>query len=428
MKDVILVQRRIPRCSESENKRKLAELRELARAGNYNVVREVTQTRYPDRQYQIGKGKAQEVAELALSQKPAKIIFYNPLSVTQVYNLSEMCKCEVIDKFQLILEIFATRATTRRSRMQVELARLEYELPRARKIVSLLKMEERPGFMGMGGYEDSYEQDIKKRISRIKKELSTGQRDSENLRDYRHSEGFSLVCLAGYTNAGKSTLFRTLVDENVEVENMLFTTLSPTTRYLNINGRWTLLTDTVGFIEDLPHFLVDAFRSTLEDVFRADIILLVVDISEPVDVIRKKLAVSHEIFWEQLEKATIITAINKADRLSSEELSSRLKSIAYLAPNPVVVSAKTGEGLDELKDIIYSHLPEWKQFTLELPMSGESMSAVSWLFEEGIVHSVSYGNNIVMDVEARNEVYRKARSLEKRLSSGNTVDPASKDL
>jgi len=415
MKNVILVQRRDPRSDDEDNQIKFLELEELARSNDYRVVGEVIQYRFPDRKCQIGQGKVEELIALIREKAAEKVIFYNQLNSTQIYNISEACQCEVIDKFQLILEIFATRATTNRSKLQVELAQLRYELPKARMLVSLLKKEERPGFMGLGGYEDSYEQDIKKRISRINKELGASLRDDEALRTFRHEKGFSLVALAGYTNAGKSTLFRTLVHEDVPVENMLFTTLLPTTRSLTINKRRMLLTDTVGFIEDLPHWMVDAFRSTLEGVFLADVILLVADISEPAPLIRKKLAVCHDIFWEQLENASIITVLNKADRISEEQVQMRLDQIGYLAPNPVVISAKASFGIDTLKETIFQKLPIWEYLRLSLPMSEEGMSVVSWLFDEGLVHNIDYGDTIVMDIEARHEIISRAESLEQEL-------------
>ena len=414
MKRVILVQRNEPTNDESKNIRKLIELQDLARSANYKVVGDVTQTRRPDRKYQIGRGKVEELALMMEELGADGIIFSNQLSTTQIYNISETCKCEVIDKFQLILEIFAKRATTKRSKLQVELAKLQYELPKAKAIMSLLKKEERPGFMGLGSYEDSYEQDIRSRINRIKKELASVQKDNESLRIKRHEYGFSIVSLAGYTSSGKSTLFNALVDEDVHVEDMLFTTLLPITRALNICGRRVLLTDTVGFIEDLPHWMIDAFRSTLNEIFLADVILLVVDASESPDIMRQKLVTSHDTFWEQIKGVPIITVLNKIDRITENELKERLENVGYLTPNPVAVSAKNGLGFDELKMEIYRQLPKWKRDTVSLPMSEYGMSIVSWLFNEGIVHNINYKDRIIVDFEARDEIILKARIIEKK--------------
>jgi GTP-binding protein HflX len=419
MKRVILVQRNEPTNDESKNIRKLIELQDLARSANYKVVGDVTQTRRPDRKYQIGRGKVEELALMMEELGADGIIFSNQLSTTQIYNISETCKCEVIDKFQLILEIFAKRATTKRSKLQVELAKLQYELPKAKAIMSLLKKEERPGFMGLGSYEDSYEQDIRSRINRIQKELASVQKENESLRIKRHEYGFSIISLAGYTSSGKSTLFNALVDENVHVEDMLFTTLLPITRALNIRGRRVLLTDTVGFIEDLPHWMIDAFRSTLNEIFLADVILLVVDSCESPDIMRQKLVTSHDTLWEQIKGVPIITVLNKIDRITENELKERLENLGYLTPNPVAVSAKNGLGFDELKMEIYRQLPKWKRDTVSLPMSEYGMSIVSWLFNEGIVHNINYKDRIIVDFEARDEIIQKARIIEKKDKHGH---------
>jgi GTP-binding protein HflX len=411
MKKVIVVQRVDPDSDDLKNKRQLAELKDLAFAANYSVTGEVIQSRYPDKKYQLGKGKVQELALSVKALDAEKVIFCNELSSMQLYNITDTCKCAVIDKFQLILEIFALRATTRRAKLQVELARLEYEIPRAKIIVSHLKKEERPGFMGLGSYEDSYEQDIKGRIARIKGELSHVQGHNESLRTFRHAHGLSMVALAGYTNAGKSTLFNTLMDEGVDVADMLFTTLLPIARSLDVMGRKVILTDTVGFIEDLPHWLIDAFRSTLDEIFFADIILLVVDASEPLDIMHDKLLTCHETLWEQVHDASVITVMNKTDLISQEELNEKMEALGYLVPDPVYISAKTMGGLGDLKQAIRSKLPVWERKEISMPFSKHSMSVLSWLFKEGVVHSVKYTDQILVDLEAREEVMNKVKSF-----------------
>ncbi|HII90641.1 MAG TPA: GTPase HflX [Methanosarcina sp.] len=408
---VILVKRTIPNSDPEREEYLFQEFRELAKAAGYLPVGELKQTRYPDSKYQLGKGKIEELAELVRSTGAEKVIFYNRLSTTQLFNISEICGCQIIDKFQLILEIFAKRATTHRSKLQVELARLRYEVPRARAVVSLLKKEERAGFMGLGDYEDSYEQDLKKRITRIQNELESAEKDDESLRALRHRKGFSLISLAGYTNAGKSTLFNAIVNESVEAKNMLFTTLVPMTRALDLGGRKALLTDTVGFIEDLPHWLVDAFKSTLDEIFLSDLILLVVDASEKPETILQKLSTSHDTLWDRIQGVPIITVLNKADLVDESEFDAIMKHIGYMAPNPVFVSAKKGTGMDALKAEIMKHLPPWCFCSLSLPNSEKGMSILSWLYEEGIVHRVEFGQRILVDYEARTEIINRAHAL-----------------
>jgi len=231
-RNVILVMRTDPDSDSENNERKLQEFSELTKALNDRVSEIIVQERYPDRKYNVGSGKAKEIAIAARDKKASRIIFYDPLSTSQIYNISKLCSeagadCRVIDRFQLILDIFAERATTHRSKLQVELARLRYELPNARILVSLSKKEERAGWGGLGDYEDSYEQDIKKRIARITTELKKADLEEEARRIYRHKNGFFTISLAGYTNAGKSTLFNSLVNEHTESKDMFFTTLIP---------------------------------------------------------------------------------------------------------------------------------------------------------------------------------------------------------
>src|SRR6056297_804444 len=206
--------------------------------------------------------------------------------------------------------------------------------------------------MGLGEYDESRERDIKARIARIRDELEQIEQTEEHRREQRRESGFDLVAMAGYTNAGKSTLLRRLaadldVDENedlhrdlettAESEDRLFTTLGTTTRQAEMERRDVLLTDTVGFISDLPHWLVESFKSTLDAVYRADLVLLVVDVSEPIEDIRQKLVTSHDTLYERNE-APIVTVLNKTDLVSEAELAEKREALSALAPDPIAVS------------------------------------------------------------------------------------------
>ena len=408
---VILVKRASPNSDTEHEAILFQELKELARSAGYLTVGKLTQTRFQDSRYQLGKGKIEELAEFVRSTETEKVIFYNRLSTKQLFNISKICQCHVIDKFQLIFEIFAKRAITHRSKLQLELARLKYEVSRAKAVVSLLKKDERPGFMGLGDYENSYGQDLKKRISRIESELESAEKDDESLRVFRHRKGFSVISLAGYTNAGKSTLFNAIVNESVEVKDMLFTTLVPMTRALDLGGRKALLTDTVGFIKDLPHWLVDAFKSTLNEIYLSDLILLVVDVSEKPEIILQKLSTSHDTLWDKIQGVPVITVLNKTDLLKEFELENIMKQIEHMAPNPVFVAAKEETGISALKAEIIKHLPAWSFSSLTLPNSEEGMSILSWLYEEGIVHKVEYEKWITVNYEARLEIINRAQAL-----------------
>ncbi|MCD1293758.1 GTPase HflX [Methanocella sp. CWC-04] len=370
----------------------LDELEELAHSAGYDVLEKVTQYRTPDKAYCVGKGKAHEIAEIVRERKPDKVVFDEKLSAVQIYNLSSLYKVEVIDRFHLILEIFASRARTREARLQVELAKLIYERPKARMKVTLARRGEQPGFKGLGRYEaDIYESEITGRIAKIEAELEIVRKRQAQTRRQRKERGFDMVALAGYTNAGKSTLMNALVGESVVAKDQLFTTLVPTTRLLEVDRRKVLLTDTVGFIKDLPHFMVEAFRSTLEEIYQADIVILVVDASEPAKVIVEKLVTCHDTLWEEIGPIPVITALNKCDRIGEEELEERCDAIKHLAPSPVYISARTGEGLDDLKSAISKYLPKWISEEVILPRSEEGLSILSWLYNVAIVKNVEYG-------------------------------------
>jgi GTP-binding protein HflX len=402
------------------------EILDLARAAGYEVLDVVTQTRTEDPAYHFGEGKVETIAGRVAAADASAVIVDNELGPYQTFNVGNKLPdgVRVIDRFRLILEIFGQRARTRKAQLQVELAELRYELPRAEAKASLAKRDERPGFMGLGEYDESREQDIKARISRIRDELERIEKTDQHRREQRRESGFDLVALAGYTNAGKSTLLRQLaadltVDENedthpdidttAESENRLFTTLGTTTREADFDRRDVLVTDTVGFISDLPHWLVESFKSTLDAVYRADLVLLVVDVSEPVEEIREKLVTSHDTLYERNE-APIVTVLNKADLVDSAQLEHKRDALSALAPDPVVVSARSGENVDTLCERIHGELPPLKSERLVLPMTDETMSVVSWIHDNAHVENVEYGDTVVIEFEARPSVVEQSRS------------------
>ncbi|WP_424018565.1 GTPase HflX [Halorientalis pallida] len=414
-----------------------SEIRELARAAGYEVVGEVTQTRTEDPAMHVGEGKAETIATTAVREDATVVIFDNQLGPYQTYNLGNELPEEtrVIDRFRLILEIFGQRAQTRKAQLQVELAELRYELPRAEAKASLAKREERPGFMGLGEYDESRERDIKARISRIRDELEDIEQTEQHRREQRRESGFDLVAMAGYTNAGKSTLLRRLaedldIDENEELhpdldttaesEDRLFTTLDTTTRKAEMDRRDVLVTDTVGFITDLPHWLVESFKSTLDAVYRADLVLLVVDVSEPVEEIREKLVTCHDTLSER-NQAPIVTVLNKIDRVDDEELERKREALSALAPNPVAISAKEGANVDALRDRIDHELPPFERERLVMPMTDETMSVVSWIHDHAHVDTVDYGDQVVIEFEARPKIVEQSRAKAGDLVAAESV-------
>jgi GTP-binding protein HflX len=387
----------------------------------------VTQTRTEDAAYMFGEGKVEEIAGVVASTGAEAVVVDNQVGPYQTYNIGGKLPTgvEVIDRFTLILEIFGQRANTRTAQLQVELAELRYELPRAEAKASLAKRDERPGFMGLGEYDESREQDIKAQIAEIRDELDRAVETEERRREKRRASGFDLVALAGYTNAGKSTLLRRLaadhdVDENealhpdldrtAESEDRLFTTLGTTTRRAEVGPREVLVTDTVGFVSDLPHWLVDSFRSTLDSVYHADLVLLVVDASEPVAEMREKLVTCHDTLARRNE-APIVTVLNKIDEVGDDELERKRVALEALAPDPVAVSGLTGERVDDLRERVDDELPDWQEERLYLPMTDETMSLVSWVHDNGEVETEAYeDDHVLLEFRARPSVVEQARS------------------
>jgi len=388
----IIVQRRLPneRCS-------LDELRSLAGSAGYTVVGSLEQVREPDSRYQIGSGKVKELAELVTKKDVEKTIFDNELKPVQAYSLAKTTGVEAIDRFQLILEIFARRASTLEAKLQIELAKLRYELPRAKERVRLARMEEQPGFMGLGMYEvDLYYEEVKRRINSINEKLKRIRKRRSLHRARRLELGFTSVSLAGYTNAGKSSLFNALADEMVPVNPELFTTLSTTTRVVALSGKKVLLTDTVGFIDRLPLTLIEAFQSTLEETIFSNLILLVVDISEPQEDVERKLSCCLETI-EKIGASgiPIVTALNKIDLLADTEIKNKIGVLENFALRAVPISALHKTNIPLLKQEIMNHLANFAQASFSLPLSNESMSFLSWLFSHTDVSTVEYQEDTV---------------------------------
>ncbi len=331
--------------------RSLDELEELIRTAGGKVVGRVVQKRTsPDPKYFIGKGKIEEVRRLKDSKGADIVVFDNQLSPAQIKNLENSIGCRVIDRTDVILDIFALHARTKLAKLQVELAQLEHQLPRLRgKGKFMEQIEGGIGFRGPG--EKKLELDrrhIKRRIYSIRKQLEKLKKGQEVRRKRRQKE--FIVALVGYTNAGKSTLMKRLSGSDVLIEDKLFATLDSTIRKVWLgNGRYFLLTDTVGFINKLPHKLVEAFHSTLEEVRNADLLLHIVDITSPrpEEQIKVVLDVLAEI--NALDKP-VITVFNKIDLLENGRIN--IVELVKRYKPAVGVSAITGENIDRLKNLI----------------------------------------------------------------------------
>ena len=355
------------------------------------------QTRPPDSRYQIGAGKVEELARMVEETGAEKVIFDNVLRTMQVYNLAKATKVEVIDRFQLILEIFTRRATTTEAQLQIQLALVRHELKHAREKVRLSKGSEQPGFMGLGAYEgDVYRDAIKRQVQTILKKLERVREKRVLQRERRTELGFLTVSLAGYTNSGKSSLFNALTEDTVEVDNALFTTLSTTTRMIEFSNRKFLITDTVGFIDRLPISLIEAFHSTLEETIFSDLIIVLLDLNEPLETIKKKNNVCLETI-ERLGASAIptITALNKIDKLTEEESLQKLEELKDNVKNPILVSAKCQTNLDDLRKQILRILENYQQAQFSVPLTGKAMPFISWVHGKTHIEKETYTNETV---------------------------------
>jgi len=333
----------------------------LADAAGYEVIDTMTQRQLTRSRFGIGRGKAEEVKELVEELRPDVIIFDEVIKPTQMYNLASICKVEIVDRERLILEIFERRASTTESRIQIKLAQLRYDMARAREKVRLARAGEQPGFYGLGKYEaDVYFLDIKRRAAVLKKKLKNEETRRQLHRDQRTRAGLPTVSLAGYTSAGKTTLFNTLTGETKATDKHVFTTLSTFTRAINLKDSKVLLNDTVGFISKLPAYMIDAFKSTLDELTYASLVLLVLDVSDPIDEIVRKYDSSLDVINKfKVPETKIVYVLNKVDLTTAEDAFDKADQLNVLDSKRVVpVSAKTGQNIDQLKNLVRSMLFE----------------------------------------------------------------------
>ncbi len=337
------------RSDEFSSQDTLDELEGLVNAAGGIVVERVVQNREkPDPKTYIGQGKVQEIAALAAQGLCDLVVFDEELTPSQQRNLEEGLSVKVIDRTRLILDIFASRASTREANLEVELAQLEYLLPRlSGKGKELSQLGGGIGTRGPG--ETKLEMDrrrIRDKISMLKRRISEVSDHRALLRGRRRSKGYELISLVGYTNAGKSTLLNTLAHEHVYVADKLFATLDPVTRkvFLPKLEREVLFSDTVGFIRKLPHTLVNSFKATLEEVIHADVLVHVVDASSP--TVEEQVNAVFRVLEElTVMSKPMITVLNKLDLIEDKGFVERLKRVYYPA---VAVSAREGTGIPEL--------------------------------------------------------------------------------
>ena len=331
------------------------EAKGLCDAAGYEVVHVIRQNFLQKPKYGISGGVLEQLEEISEKLRPDVIVFDEILKPSQNYNLATVLHREVLDREALILEIFESRASSAESKLQVKLAQLRYEMARAKEKVRLANMGEQPGFMGIGKFEvDVYYNDIKHRMQTIRSKLEKAGKQRELHRQGRKRMGFKTISLAGYTSAGKTTLFNKTTGETRTQSKELFTTLTTTTRRLTIDQEPFLIADTVGFISKLPAYMIDAFKSTLEELAYTDVIILVIDINDSVTELRKKFSSCMRTLSELgVEQDKVVFALNKSDLLKDEEIERKI-GLLNLSENKklISVSAKTGKNITELKKLI----------------------------------------------------------------------------
>ncbi|AGB36366.1 GTPase HflX [Natronococcus occultus] len=408
------------------------EIESLARANGDDVVATVTQVGPNDSGTYLGSGKLDELATVVADREADRVVVDDGLTPDQHHTIERRMPAEtvVVDRYRLVLELFESQAGTRRAQLQVELARLQYDLPRV-----IAAADE--GMLNQQTEKGSRIYDVEERIDRLETKLEELPDPAEQFRERRREEGFDLVTLAGYTNAGKSTLLHRLADDmsledrdedapaddgdaTAAIEDRLFETLETTTRRATLDGRPALVTDTVGFVDELPHELVESFSSTLSEAAAADVVVLVADASDDLERFRNRLSVSLDVLAAQgVDAERIVPVVNKADALSDAERRRRYSTASDLVPEdaatPILASVLAGTNVEDVRDAIRERFPE-ERATLTLPNTDAAMSLVSTAHDRTTVESVDYeGETVELACRGRPDVLERLRGRAEQL-------------
>ena len=405
------------------------EIRLLAESNEYTIVNTFIQHRdHPDVNSYIGIGKRDEIKEYITESKEEinAVIIDGTLKPSQWFVLEHYWKVSVYDRLRLILMIFKDRADRKEARLQVRLAELQYERPFVRELIHRARSGEHPGLMAGGEYQvDDYYEMMKKQMKQIKEKLNHIRQQRHLRRHHRQHSGYFLVSLAGYTNAGKSSLLNVLTDEKIEVEDRLFSTLSTTTRKLDQSHIPILMTDTVGFIQRLPAWIVDAFHSTLEEIKDADVVVLVVDASDSFPIFQRKVRTSFDELVDLGVTNPVLVVLNKTDLITNEQIDVKEQFVnAFCAGKTfdmVSISIHQHLHLDELLKKLYSLLPQLYQIEICLPNTEETQSFLSWVYDYSQLDDIVYGDQVKMIITTHQQIKDKIISKVKSLK-GNVVD------
>ncbi len=368
----------------------MEELRQLADTASCEVVDTFYQaSKRPNTATYVGKGKLQEIKKAASNSHVHTLIFNNNLSPSQSRNISDVSGCNVVDRTEIILDIFAKHARTKQSKLQVELAQLEYAYTKLkRKWKHLSRIQGGIGFRGPGETQIEVDRrEIRKKTSVLKKKIKNIEQVSLTKRNKR--KNITSIALVGYTNAGKSTLFNILTNENRYTADQLFATLDSKTRAIETESKETLvITDTIGFIRKLPHRLVSSFHSTLLEVLKADLLLHVVDVSYP-NLLELMEAVEDVLQDIKVEQKNILIVFNKTDKVNGNHYLFTKKKLINNYPDSVFISAKTGEGIDRLNKKIEEFIQRSKR-CIEFEVPVEMQSLMSFLYKNAEIIESRY--------------------------------------
>jgi len=370
----------------------VAEIRALVESAGHRVADLIVQRRAaPHPQTFVGRGKLEEVRARVDRGDVQAVVLNGDLRPSMHYALEQALGVECYDRLRVLLELFAQRAATREAQLQVELALLRYEVPLLREWIHEADVGERPGFMAGGEQRvDAYYETVKRRIKKIRDDLATIRRERDLRRSLRKDRGFHLVSLAGYANAGKSSLLNALTGERVLVEGRMFSTLSTTTRALPDARRRILLTDTVGFVDGVPFWMAEAFQATLEEIFEADLILLLIEASDPEAEILRKVRLAARTLLPRVREETVLPVLTKTDLVPADELGRKadlLRDEEFHRP-PLAISTTSGEGLPELRAHLLAAFAYPHELHLVLPQGPGTEGRLHWLHEHADVVTV----------------------------------------
>jgi len=394
------------------------EITRLAEAAGFAVVDAVTQQRREDPGTWVGRGKAQALAERASDRDADVVVFDGGLDPGQYADLVDCLPdgVEPVDRYRLVLDVFADGTGDERAALQVEAARLSYMLPRLRRITKVSQLSK-------AVEKGNPILDVEARIDRIENDLADVAERAAERRESRRESGRGLVAIAGYTNAGKTTLLHRLADDlsladadpdhadladSTPIEDRLFATLETITRQGTVDGLDVTYTDTVGFVDALPHDLVASFSATIDEAASADVTLLVVDATDAPERLREKVSTSVDAIGDT--QGPVVGVLNKVDAVDDGSArETRRSTLDEFVDDVVSVSALDGRGVDQLEARISAALPT-ERATLELPNDGDGQRVLSWLHDHASVDAVDYGTTVTVRLSGRPNVVARARA------------------